>query len=197
MALSPMALKKILILRRPLRGRLEGPRAPIRRPLIPAPPVIPAKKRVTEFNRAGSHLAPLVGRARKLRIARLPGEGQLPPHLQAPCNRKGPVTPALSHTLPSPASGGGSGWGQTGRGSIPWLRPVYAAGHAASRNTGPFPVIPAPPVIPAQAGTQSLPLAGTGGPQSRPVAPSARSLRPDERSTKITHGSDPQTRQEN
>jgi hypothetical protein len=189
MALTPMALKRALILRRPppgpaigrpedrLRGRLEE-----RRALIP-PPVIPAKQGATELNRAARHLAPLAGRGRKPRIACLPGEGRLSPHPPVPCRRKGLLTPALSLTVASPARGGGGGWGQAGRGSTARLRPVDAVDHrAASLNTCPF------LVIPAQAGTQS--------PQSRPAAHSPRSLRAAERPIAITHRSDPQTHQE-
>ena len=215
-----MTLKEILILRRPppgppldrledrLRGRLEEPApakagdasAPIRRTTILPPPVIPAKQRVAEFDRPASHLAPLAGRGRKPRIAGLPGEGRLSPHPPVPCSRKGLLTPALSPVFPSPARGGGIGWGPAGRGSTPRLRPVDPGAHrAASLNTCPF------PVIPAQAGTQTLPLARTGGLplartgglQSPPVARSLRCLGPDSRSIEITHGSDPQTRQEN
>ena len=81
------------------------------------------------------------------------GEGRRPPHRPVPCSRrvsrshpvsrsrKGPLTPALSPLLPSPASGGGSGWGQAGRGSVSRLRPVHSTGHrAASPNPRPFPV---------------------------------------------------------
>jgi hypothetical protein len=166
MALSPMALKKILILEEPAPAKAGDASALIRRPLIPVPPVFPPKQTLTEFARESRHLAPLAGRGRKLRITRLPVEGQLPPHRPAPRNCKGPLTPALS----PPA----------GRGSTPRPRPVF----------------PAPPVFPAQAGTQGLPLARTGGPQSRPVAPSPRSGWPHHRPIEITHGSDPQTRQE-
>ena len=190
-----MTLKEILILRRPppgpafgqpedrLRGRLEEPApakagdasALIPRPLVPALPAIPV--------RAAGHLAPLVGRGRKPRIAGLPGEGRLSPHPPVPCSRTELLTPALSPVLPSPASGGGSGWGPAGRGSTPRLRPVDAVDHrAASLNTCPF------RVIPAQAGTQT--------PQSRPVARSLRCLGPAPRPLEITHGSDPQTHQE-
>jgi hypothetical protein len=190
MAFSPMALQQFLILKRSppgpafgrpedrLRGRLEEPApakagdasALIRRAPILPPPVVPAKQRATEFDRAARHLAPLAGRGRKPRIACLPGEGRLSPHPPVPCSRKGLLTPALS----PPAE----------RGSTPRLRPVDAVDHrAASLNTCPF------PVIPAQAGTQSL--------QSRPVARSLRCLGPDSRPIEITHGSDPQTHQEN
>ena len=70
-----------------------------------------AKVRVKGFERTAGYLAPLAGRGRKPRIARLSGEGRFPAQLQAPCSRQGPLTPALSP--------------QAGRGSISRLWPVY------------------------------------------------------------------------
>jgi hypothetical protein len=208
MALSPMTIKKILILRRPppgpafgrpedrLRGHLEEPApakagdasALIRRSLIPVPPVIPPKQALTEFARESRHLAPLAGRGRKLRITRLPGEGQLPPPSKRRAVATAPSPQPSLPLFPPPRAGEGQGGGKRGegicRGSALSMPPTTVPHRQAPT---PSPSFPRPPSFPRKREPRA---------PSRPVAPSPRSLQPDERPIEFTHGSDPQTRQE-
>jgi hypothetical protein len=168
MASKPMALTNTLILRRPppspafgrpkdrLRGRLEGRSAQIPRPLVPALPAIPV--------RPARHLAPPAGRGRKLRIARLPGEGQLPPHRPAPRSRKEP-SPG-----PSPRQRGEG----ARRGPAPSFPRPPSFPRKREPRACPWPEQGAPsldqsPRVPAVSGLPSAPSRSTTGLNPRPT----------------------------